>query len=621
MASLSRILAALLIGVCAPGSQAWAQLAVLKTAPISAPVAPILIQPGSSFKPSLSSAPSLSAPRFASPQLTTPTLPVPAALGPTASAAAVAAAAAQPVTAAQASPSAEAPNARALSERMRETARSAAPLIEAASAQGGTASEAHGTGSGIEALITGLRRIPESATSAALGPAPHRNGIVPGAGAGLLHAAEESLAEQAAVQPAVPQPLPPGAERRFKFYAAGVSGVKVGIETLNLVVPILLLTQYGTAAVLGSLFVSAQVAGLVSGAVAGPILDKIGPARALGFSAALQMLAIGVVPVSLLLGTPVSLPVIFGLFIVNGALSGVFDIARRAALPGILGTDESTLRRYNAKLYIVREIAAMGAVFGAGWLLHNIGALATLTLHPGAYMVAAAAFFLLAKGFRPAAGGGAAAPPGEEPSLSRWSDLVAGAKLVLKDPALRLAAAVNIPVIAFHNLFHAMLAAVYATSILGSPALAAVLIGAWNAGELAAAFYMDRRGSDGASVSWIRYAALTSLVGWALWAVPSIWVAAPAAFLLATGTLGNEIGLASFFQATAPKERVGAVTGFVYSAATAVAMAFILAIGAVFDAWGAGVGMLALAGVLTLISGFYLLAAKKLSARMARGAD
>ena len=621
-----RVVCAILILLGIPGPSVWAQVAAVRSVPAAAPVSPVVPQaplssPGLGLSPA--AMPGLTAPSLLSPALE---LPKPAASSPTLqpAAAALAAPAASPAAAAAlaapaASPAAplSAPAAAVAetSRRMGETVRAAAPHLEAAASQGTGASQSHAAGLELEKVLTGIRTVPEAASFATGEPASRGRPA-----AARLEAAAEQAAQTAQAE-RVPEPLPPGAERRFKFYAAGVSAVKVGIETLNLVVPILLLTQYGTAAILGTLFVSAQVAGLISGAVAGPLLDKVGPAKALGFSAALQAMVIGVVPVSLLLGTPVSLPVIFGLFVANGALSGIFDIARRAALPGILGTDEAVLRKYNAKLYIVREIAAMGSVFGAGWLLHQVGALATLALHPGAYAVAALSFILLSRGFRGAATGPAVPEDGEEPSLSSWADLAAGARLVLKDPALRLAAAVNIPVIAFHNLFHAMLAAVYATSVLGSPAMAAVLIGAWNAGELAAAFYMDKRGSDGASVSWIRYAALTSLAGWALWAFPTIWVAAPMAFILATGTLGNEIGLASFFQATAPKERVGAVTGFVYSAATAVAMGFILAVGAAFDAWGAGVGMLALAGVLTAFSAFYLFAARKLAARLARSGD
>lgn len=614
MPSASRLGAALLILLGTPGPSAWAQVAVIRSAPAAAPVVPVISQ-----SPSFRLSPGLGAAAPALPSPITPALrlPTPVASPSPAAAAAAAAQAASPAAAAAAGTPSPAQAVAAASQRLKETVRAAAPHLEAAASQASGASQSHAAGRELERVLTGIRSVPDAASYAAPEADPNAKRA-----AGRLEAGK-GTPEALAQEQRVPAPLPPGAERRFKFYAAGVSSVKVGIETLNLVVPILLLSQYGTAAVLGALFVSAQVAGMVSGAVAGPLIDKLGAARTLGVTAALQTLAIGVVPVSLLLGTPVSLPVLFGLFVVNGALSGVFDIARRAALPAILGTDESVLRRYNAKLYIVREIGAMAAVFGAGWLLHHVGALSTLTLHPGAYLVAAAAFFLLSRGFRPAAASGdaAAPPPGEEPSLSRWADLVAGARIVLKDPALRLAAAVNIPVIAFHNLFHSMLAAVYATSILGSPAMAAVLIGAWNAGELAAAFYMDKRGSDGASVSWIRYAAVTSLAGWALWAFPSIWVAAPMAFLLATGTLGNEIGLASFFQATAPKERVGAVTGFVYSAATAVAMGFILAVGAAFDAFGAGAGMLLLAGVLTAIAGFYLVAARKLAARVARSGD
>ncbi len=359
------------------------------------------------------------------------------------------------------------------------------------------------------------------------------------------------------------------------------------------------------------------MAGLAAGAALSPLIDRLGPAKTLAAAAALQAAVVGVVPLTVWLGVPLALPVLFGVFAVNGALSGVFDIARRSAPPALLGNDEGVLRRYNARLYIARELAAMGAVFGAGWLLHSVGALATLGVHPAAYAAAAGFFFLLTRVRRsftsPSADSGK--PPAAGPTTSRWTELAAGARIVMADPALRLAALVNIPVIALHNMFHAMLAAVYATSVLGSPAMAAVLIGAWNAGELAAALFLERRGQKTGAAGWVRYAALAGLSGWALWAFPTVWVAAPVAFLLASATLGNEIGLNSFFQAAAPKERTAAVTGFVYSSATGAAMLVMLAMGWVFDAFGALPGFLALAAAMSATSVLYLFAARALARR------
>lgn len=585
----------------APGTPAWGQLArvVPRTAPaVAAPVpglAPALAP--SAYAPSPSALPSLS-PTLPSSRLLLPSPQATpsAAARPSLPAAAERAAVREAGELASLPPLPQGREREAVASALQETASQAGPLLEAASSAETSAGDAHSSGASLEALLT--RGFHRAYAAPVFAPAPN--------------AASPARLEKGAEAPApAPAEVPAPAKRAFTLYTAGVSTVKAGIETLNLVVPILLLSQYGAASILGALFVSAQVAGLAAGAGLAPLIDRLGPSKTLAAAAAAQAAVIGVVPLSLWLGAPVSLPVLFGLFALNGALSGVFDIARRSAPPAILGTDEGVLRRYNARLYIAREIAAMGAVFGAGWLLHHVGAMATLGVHPAAYAVAAGLFLLLSRLRRGAPSLGAAAPVAEAPRTeTRWAEFTAGARIVLADPALRLAALVNIPVIALHNMFHAMLAAVYATSVLGSPALAAVLIGAWNAGELAAALFLERRGRKTGAAFWARYAGLVSLAGWALWAFPTVWVAAPVAFLLASATLGNEIGLNSFFQAAAPKERTAAVTGFVYSSATGAAMLVMLGMGWVFDAFGALPGFLALAAALTLTAGLYLLAAR-----------
>ena len=414
--------------------------------------------------------------------------------------------------------------------------------------------------------------------------------------------------------------IPARARSGFRLYAAGISTVKVGIEALNLVVPTLLLTQFGAASIVGALFLSAQLANLVAGWLAGPLVDRFSPAKVLAATAMLQIAAIGSIPLAFAFGTTLGLPVIFALFTVNGFLGGAFDIARRAALPQILGRDERVLNAHNAKIYITRELAAMAGIFGTGFLLEKLGYLATLGIHPAAYIVAALLFARLA--FRR---GEAEAPAAKEkPSasgekkgvLAALKGLTRGARLVWSDPELRRAALLNVPVITLHNLFHQMLAVVYAAKVLGSPASAAILLGAWNLGEFAAALLLRRQsarqgGDAKLGPGWLRYAAGAILGSWLLWLFPTVWVAAPVIFLMAMSMLGNELGLASYFQSASAKEDVGAVTGFVYSLATTVGMVALLAMGWVFDGFGGATGMLVLALALSGVSAFLYLSSRR----------
>ncbi|MBI2387779.1 MAG: MFS transporter, partial [Elusimicrobia bacterium] len=494
---------------------------------------------------------------------------------------------------------------------------SSAQALERVSSAASSRADLKRSGEELEGILSGepLRR-PAAGDGAVLAPESSS------AGPGLRPAADPAGRPAApAAEPAAPMPdIPAEARSGFRLYAAGISAVKAGIEALNLVVPTFLLTQFGAASIVGALFLSAQLAGLVAGWLAGPLVDRFSPAKVLAGTAVLQIAAIGSIPLAFAFGATLGLPVIFALFTVNGFLGGAFDIARRAALPRILGRDERVLNAHNAKIYVTRELAAMAGIFGTGFLLEKLGYLATLGIHPAAYVVAALLFARLA--FRR----GEAAPPAakEKPSgpsrkagvLEALKGLTRGARLVWSDPELRRAALLNVPVITLHNLFHQMLAVVYAAKVLGSPASAAILLGAWNLGEFAAALLLRRqaaRRSEDAKLgpAWLRYAAGAVLGSWLLWLFPSVWVAAPVVFLMAMAMLGNELGLASYFQSAASKEDVGAVTGFVYSLATTVGMVALLAMGWVFDGFGGAAGILVLALALSAASVFFWLSSRR----------
>lgn len=490
-----------------------------------------------------------------------------------------------------------------------------APALKTARDSGASAADLHTAGRNIEDMLSGTasRRTSDASIVPAAPDTLRGPGHVSRGRLALRRGCDDHdhafghHHDHHGAESGVPAPeLTPQQKKNFIRYKKGIAAVKIGIETLGLVVPIMVLTQFQAATLVSALFITADLVGMAAGWASGSWIDKIKPSRVLAVTAALQTVAIGILPLSFALGFTIPMPVFFALFVLNGALTGIFDIARRAEMPNIVGRDEGTLREYNARLYIWREIAAIAGVLGAGWFAGKFGYLPALWLHPATYAIAAFFFMRVAMSKSMAKIYHEAKKRQKTGMKDFFKEFARGAKIVFKSPSMRLGLLVNLPLTIVHKLFHALVAVVYATQVLGNPALAAVILGAWNAGELAGAWYLKRKGKSETSFGWLKVSAVAALSGWLLWAVPSIFTAAPVAFILAAAMILGEIGLAAFFQSSAPEEDVGAVSGFVYSLAAAVSMAALLGMGWVFDAFGASAGFLALAIFMTVSAGLYL---------------
>ena len=317
-------------------------------------------------------------------------------------------------------------------------------------------------------------------------------------------------------------------------------------------------------------------------------------------------------PFILMYGGALAMPLVFAAFVVNGIGYELFDVARRAALPLIVGRDEGVLRTQNGRLYVWREMAATAGVFGAGWVVKTFGALNTIWIHP-IFCFLAALSLLRLWNVRPQEGSGKPAAR-ERISWRAWiADLKDGMRHVFQDPKLRALVLINIPLTAVHKLFHTVVAVVYATQVLHNPTFAAIMVGAWNLGELAGSFYLDRRGKQSRFSNWLRLAAAASLSMWTFYLIPTAWAAVAASFLIAAAMIGNELGTASYMQAKVPEKSLGSVTGFVYGLSRAVGMLALAGAGWAFDALTAQGGFMVLAIIFTIMAPIYLLTAKRFS--------
>ena len=486
----------------------------------------------------------------------------------------------------------------------------AAPVLEGIASSKASPDSLRIGGQALQALLEGKRVARADPVDVAPPAAPavaDRGGV----------AALEPAKDAAAVEPAsTPSPeLPVRQKRTFRFYSAGVAAVKVGIETLNLAVPMLLLSTLHAAGAVSALYLSAEFASLFAGLLGGALVDRLGAGRTMVLTAFLQVAAIAALPAALLMGGAFAMPAVYGLFIINGIAGELFEIGRRSAMPQIVGRDEGLLRKYNGSLYVWREVAATAGVFAAGWFLHNFGAMATIWAHPAFCLAAGFALLNLWKGGGSRLEPSAAAAGTEKQSLhvmarSWWADVVRGAKLVIQNKKLTTIVLVNIPLNAVHKIFHTLIAVIYATKVLGNPALAAVMLGAWNLGEMAGAWYLERRGRESKISSWLRFAAGASLSMWLYWLFPTPFVAVPVSFLVAAAMIGNELGTASFMQASVAQRDLGSVTGFVYAFARAVGMLALFGAGVLFDTMTPMGAFLALAVLFTAAAPIYFFASR-----------
>jgi MFS family permease len=495
----------------------------------------------------------------------------------------------------------------------------AAPLLETARSEDSSPAGLKESGSGLQAILEGAVR--RRTSDLGVIPAAPSQEVSP---SGLTPSAETAAGPETADKAPVPQPedgLPPQAKSNFRSYAFGVSAVKTGLDALNLAVPLILLDTFHAAMAVSALYLAAELARLVSGTLGGAVIDHIGAGRALTLTIAVQIAATASLPFILIYGGAWAMPMVFAAFIVNGVGYELFDVARRAALPQIVGRDEGVLRAQNGRLYVWREIAATAGVFGAGWVVKTFGTLNTIWIHPAFCFLAALAVLRLWH-LKPQAGPGKPVVRQRITFAAWWADLRDGMRRVFQDPKLRSLVLINIPLTAVHKLFHTVVSVVFAAQVLHDPTFAAIMVGAWNLGELAGSFYLDRRGKDSHFSNWLRLAAAASLSMWTFYLLPVAWAAMAASFLIAAAMIGNELGTASYMQSTVPEEHLGSVTGFVYGLSRSVGMLALLGAGWAFDALTPAGGFLVLALIFTVMAPIYLVAAQRFkSDRVAPPAD
>ncbi len=326
-----------------------------------------------------------------------------------------------------------------------------------------------------------------------------------------------------------------------------------GSEITRLALPLVAALDLGASpAEMGVLAAAGTIPYLLFGLLAGVWVDRARRRPVLIGADIGRALLLALIPLAWALGK-LSLVQLYAVAFAAGALTLLADVADNAYLPSLLRPDE--LVEGNSKLAASAAVAEGGGPALAGVLLGFVSAPLAVLLDATSF--AASALLLRSiSAHEPSAGG-------EERGL--WREVGEGLRVVLREPVLRILAAVG-AVLQLSGGAYGALLVLYVTRTLGlPPAVVGLLFAVGSASALAGAFAgggLARRLGPGPAVA---ASALLISIGWL--AVP-LAVGQPTALvatmvcgavLFGIGNTTYNVNAASIRQAVTPNRLLGRV--------------------------------------------------------------
>lgn len=427
-------------------------------------------------------------------------------------------------------------------------------------------------------------------------------------------AAAPVAAPPSSASPAPLKPAAPASEetrRAVKLIMWATPAFKLGAEVVTLSMPLLVMKSLGGATVVAALIIVYQAAQAAVGALTPALLRRFPATKVLAGSVLAQAVLVGSL-LGLAAAHSAAPWLVFPVYGLVGGAIGVADTARRLIPSLLMGRDEQALRDYNARLHRRYEAAGVIGSLAGGALIALIGPLYAMLIQPPTYLLSA---WLLMKVKLPARAS-------QEHDGSSWKDVFAGAKRVLRDSRFRwLAAAMVLPQI-IHRVFENLLLPVYAKTLLGAGALAAVLLTASNLGELGGASIMLKKSSRFPGPSaWVRWAALGLLAGWALPVAGHLSLAlglaalVPLIFVFSSTWAGSHLSLESDVQRHVPEKEQPGVMSFLNGLFIGGTALVSFGLGRLLDGLGTGPALLWICGAFTAVGVLLWLAARRLKER------
>jgi len=279
-------------------------------------------------------------------------------------------------------------------------------------------------------------------------------------------------------------PAPPRRTPLFATFAAAL--FSLGGNAIALVaIPIIALQQTGSPLAAGVVGVFATVPLVIGGAFGGVLVDRFGyraSSIAADLASAVTVLAIPILHATVGLHFGALLALVF----LGGLLDPPGDTAKTALTPDLAALARMPIARAAGIQSAVQRTASMLGAATAGALIAFLGPMPALFVDAAGFVISAALVLLFVpRGLRPGAAGAADGPEaGAAPDEAGSRGFVAGLRFVAHSPLLRSIVLLVTLTNAIDAAGLTVLKPLYATEVLGDPALLGFMVGCFAGGAL-----------------------------------------------------------------------------------------------------------------------------------------
>ncbi len=156
----------------------------------------------------------------------------------------------------------------------------------------------------------------------------------------------------------------------FRNLWFGLLGSRLGDQFTGLALVWFVLQVTGSGTAVGLVILCFRLPSIVSGAVAGRLLDRYQPRRLMVLDNVARAVAVGGIPVLFHLGL-LNMPLIYALALVAGALSPITEVGTRMLLPHLVADEE--LEGANALIALTWQVAFLLGPAVAGLVVARLG--------------------------------------------------------------------------------------------------------------------------------------------------------------------------------------------------------------------------------------------------------